>query len=151
MSTGLPEFGGEERFAASPERLFQLLTDLDALAKAIPDLVSAERPNERTLKCVVRPGFSFLRGTLKLSIMLSDSEPPARATMYVGAQGIGVALGLTSSFEIVADGGGALLKWEATIDQMTGLIATVSPALVRAAAEQTVHHAWRQVRSRLAE
>lgn len=151
MSTGLPEFGGEEQFAASPERLFQLLTDLDALADTIPDLVSAERPDARTLKCVVRPGFSFLRGTLKLSIELSDAQPPSRATMHVAAQGIGVSLRLSSSFEILADGGNSLLKWQATIDQMTGLIATISPALVRAAAEQTVHHAWQQVRARLAE
>lgn len=149
MSTGLPEFGGEERFSASPERLYHLLTDLDTLADSIPNLVSAERPDARTLKCVVRPGFSFLRGTLKMSIELSDATPPSRATMHVGAQGIGVMLRLRSSFEIFAEGGGSLLKWQATIEQMTGLIATISPALVRAAAEQTVHHAWQQVRARL--
>lgn len=151
MSTGLPEFGGEERFAASPERLFDLLTDLDALAGSIPNLVSADRPDERTLKCVVRPGVSFLRGTLKLSIELSDSRPPSAATMHVGAQGIGVALRLSSSFEISAADGGSLLSWQARIEQMTGLIATVSPALVRAAAEQTVRHAWQQVRTQLGE
>jgi carbon monoxide dehydrogenase subunit G len=151
MSTSLPEFGGEERFAAPPERLFGLLTDLDTLAASIPDLISAERPDARTLKCVVRPGFSFLRGTLKLSIEVGDLQPVSAATMRISAQGIGVALRLSSSFEISDADGGSLLKWQARIDQMTGLISTISPALVRAAAEQTVRHAWQQVRSRLGE
>ena len=62
------EFGGTEQFAAEPEKLYALLTDLDAMAGTIPDLVSAERVELRTLKCVVRPGFSFLRGTMRLPL-----------------------------------------------------------------------------------
>src|SRR4051812_43830427 len=69
-------FGGEETFSVPPERLFAALTDLDQLTKIIPDLVSSERIDERTLKCVVRPGFSFLRGTLKLQISIIDRQPP---------------------------------------------------------------------------
>ena len=84
------EFGGEERFEAPPEKVYGLLTDLDAMAATIPDLVSCEKVDERTLKCVVRPGFSFLRGTMRLTIALGETVPPNSATMTVAAQGIGV-------------------------------------------------------------
>jgi len=147
----MTEFGGEESFAAPPERLFALLTDLDQLAATIPDLVSSERPDERTLKCVVKPGFSFLRGTLKLSITLADLQPSESAALDVAAQGIGVAMHIVSQLRIAAEGDGSRLTWTARIERMSGLVTTVSPALVRAAADRTVRHAWQQVRTRLGE
>jgi carbon monoxide dehydrogenase subunit G len=143
------EFGGEERFAVPPEKLYALLTDLDALAATIPDLVSAEKVDDRTLKCVVRPGFSFLRGTMKLAISLGDAKAPERAAMKVSAQGIGVAMDVVSNLSIQADGTGSLLTWSARIEQLKGLIAAVSPALIKAAADQVIRHAWEQVRKRL--
>ena len=44
------EFGGDERFAASPEKLYALLTDLDAMSAIIPDLVSSEKVDPATMK-----------------------------------------------------------------------------------------------------
>lgn len=151
MTNAATQFGGEEIFAASPERAFAVLTDLDALAASIPDLVSAERPDANTLRCVVKPGFSFLRGTLKLAITIADLEPPHSATMTVVAQGIGVSMQVRSSIEIEAAETGSRLRWSATLERMTGLLSSVSPGLVKAAADQTIRHAWRQVRQRLGE
>ncbi len=145
------EFGGSETFSASPERLFALLTDLDALAATIPDLVSAERVDERTLKCVVRPGFSFLRGTMKLAISLVDSVPPERAAMNVVAQGIGVGMKIDSGLTISPEGDGSRLDWTAAIVERKGLISAVSPGLIKAAADQVIRHAWAAVRKQLGE
>lgn len=145
------EFGGEERFAASPDKLFSLLTDLDAMAAAIPDLVSAERVDERTMKCVVRPGFSFLRGTMRLTITLGDATKPESATMSVAAQGIGVGMSVVSRLGISPDGAGSRLDWTAKIAELKGLISAVSPGLITAAANQVIRHAWGQVRGQLGE
>lgn len=151
MTTPAAEFGGEELFAATPERVFAVLADLDALAASIPDLVSADRPDANTLRCVVKPGFSFLRGTLKLAITMTDIAPPRSAAMTVAAQGIGVSMQVRSSIEIEPAGAGSRLVWSATLERMTGLLGSVSPGLVKAAADQTIRHAWRQVRQRLGE
>lgn len=151
MVTPATQFGGEELFAASPERVFAVLTDLDALAASIPDLVSSERPDASTLRCVVKPGFSFLRGTLKLAITMADLQPPRSATMTVVAQGIGVSMQVRSSIEIEAAETGSRLRWSATLERMTGLLSSVSPGLVKAAADQTIRHAWQQARQRLGE
>ncbi len=59
MPPQVTEFGGQERFRASPEKLFALVTDLDAMAATIPDLVSAEKVDAGTMKCVVRQAFRF--------------------------------------------------------------------------------------------
>jgi len=145
------EFGGVEHFASSQERVFALLTDLDAMARAIPDLVSAEKVDEGTMKCVVRPGFSFLRGTMRLTIALGECRPPAQAAMTVEAQGIGVAMRVVSQLLIRSEGQGSLLEWSARIDELKGLVAAVSPGLIKAAADQVIRHAWQHVRVQLGE
>jgi carbon monoxide dehydrogenase subunit G len=145
------EFGGEEHFAASQERLYALLTDLDAMAATIPDLVSSEKVDAQTLKCVVRPGFSFLRGTMRLAITLVDCQPSQRATMRVDSQGIGMGLVVVSDLEISPEPDGSRLDWSARIESRRGLISAVSPALIRGAADQVIRHAWTQVRKQLGE
>lgn len=151
MANPSNEFGGQEQFRASPEALFGLLTNLDAMAATIPDLVSAEKVDDRTLKCVVRPGFSFLRGTMKLNLSLGETVAPERATMHVDAQGIGVGMKVVSQLAIAPRDGGSQLDWSASIVERKGLIAAVSPSLIKAAADQVIRHAWQQVRATLGE
>lgn len=145
------EFGGEEHFAAPPERLFAALTDLDTLAATIPDLVSSERPDVRTLKCVVKPRFSFLRATLRLTISLSDLQPPRAAVMHVAGQGIGVSLEISSSLAIEPEGSGSRLRWTGRIERVGGLMATVPAGLIKGAADTVIRQGWQQVRERLGE
>ncbi len=144
-------FGGQEMFASAPTRLFQLLTDVDSMARVIPDLASSEKLSDRAIRCVVRPGFSFLRGTLNLDLNLSDVQPDSRARMTVDASGIGVNMTVVSELEVQPQDQGSVLHWSATIPQMRGLVATLSPALIRAAADQVIRHTWSLVREELGE
>jgi carbon monoxide dehydrogenase subunit G len=141
MPTAPLTFGGEETLAASPERVFDFLTDLDQLAATIPDLVSAEKIDERTLQCVVRPGFSFLRGTLRVTIVLGEIERPVSANMHVAAKGIGTQIGIESRIDIAADPAGTKLTWTAEIVELKGLAATVGRSLITAAADQVIRGA----------
>ncbi len=143
------QFGGEEHFAAPPEKVYALLTDLDGLGASIPDLVSAKRVDEKTLECVVRPGFSFLRGTMKLKISLDELTPPSAAVMKIDSQGIGVAMKVVSRMQLAAEDAGTKLTWQADVPEMKGLVATISPGLVRAAADQVLRHGWQQLHERL--
>jgi carbon monoxide dehydrogenase subunit G len=151
LTSATNEFGGQEHFQAPPEKLFQLLTNLDALKSTIPDLVSAERVDERTLKCVVRPGFSFLRGTLKLSIAVTDSTPSSSAAMNVEAQGIGTSMTIVSQLNISPEGAGSCLDWSAKIEQLKGLSSAVPGGLIKGAADEVIRHAWGEVRKQLGE
>lgn len=136
---------------APPARLFDALTDLDSLAASIPNLVSAEASDGRTLKCVVKPEFSFLRGTLKLAISLARVEPPVAATMNVSAQGIGAAMQIASELAVAPDGAGSRLDWRARIERASGLLSAVPGGLIKAAAEQTIRHGWQRIREKLGE
>jgi len=151
MPSPAAQFGGEELFRAAPERLYAQLTDLEAMMRTIPDLVSSERVDDRSMRCVVRPGFSFLRGTLKLVISLDDLQPPTAASMHIAAQGIGVSMRVASKLRIAADAGGSKLAWAAQVEEIKGLAAALSPALIKAAADQVIRHAWTQVRAQMGE
>lgn len=145
------DFGGEEQFNTAPETLYAALTDLDVLAANLPDLESAKRAGPHTLECVVKPGFSFLRGTLRSTMKIDPYDPPRQARMEVFAKGIGVTMRIESEFAVEPSGGGSKLTWQARLAEATGLVATVSPALVKAAAEQIVRRSWSQIRSHLGE
>lgn len=145
------EFGGEELFQASPERVFAELTELETLRETIPDLVTAERIDPQTMKCVVRPGFSFLRGKLNLTITLGELDPPETAVMTIAADGIGVSMKVESRIVVTRESGGSRLAWQAVVSQMKGLVASVSPGLVRAAADQVIRGSWQRIRARLGE
>jgi carbon monoxide dehydrogenase subunit G len=149
MSATNLQFGGEEHFRVAPERLFQAVTDLDALAGTIPDIQSAERIDETTLKAVVRPGFSFLRGTLQTTIKLIQSDPPRSALLQIASQGIGAHITVESRLTIEPDADGSRLTWTATVTQLRGLVATVSRPLISAAATQVIAQGWQHLRKAL--
>lgn len=147
------QFDGEETFAAPRERVYALLVDLDALPASIPDLTSSKRVDERTLEAVVRPGFSFLRGTMKLRISLHDLTPPSDATMQIDGSGIGVSMQVVSHMQLADDpaSGGTKVTWRSEVSNLKGLVATISPGLVRAAADQVIRHGWKQLHERIAQ
>jgi carbon monoxide dehydrogenase subunit G len=142
-------FGGSESFSVPPERLFAALTDLDELAATIPDVVSSERIDERMLNCVVRPGFSFLRGTMRLAITVVDLQPPQSARMSIAADGIGTHITVESQLHIEPADAGSKLDWTASVVELKGLVATVSRPLISAAAERTIQNAWVKIHATL--
>lgn len=150
MAKSVMEFGGEERFAVSPARLFGVMTDLEALPAAIPDLQSHERIDEQTLRCVIRPGFSFMRGKMNVDFRLAEVVSPESALVLVAARGIGTSVRMESRMWVRGDGAeGSLLKWETHLVELKGLVSAVSPTLLKAAADQVIRHTWAKVRERL--
>lgn len=131
-------FGGEELFAAAPDKVFAFLTDVEQMAKTIPDLVSYEKVDDRTLKCVVKPGFSFLRSTMRLTVKMEPDAAARTAVMRVQAEGLGVGMGTESRLAVSPDGAGTRIKWDAKVTEMRGLISLVGPSLIKGAAEKTV-------------
>lgn len=144
-------FAGEETFAATPEKLFATLTDLKALAASMPDVQSSEVVDERTVRAVVRPGFSFLRGSMKVTVTLTESQPPRRAVMRTSASGIGVGMEIEARMTIEPhdDGRSSRLLWEATVLERKGLMSAVPSSLIQAAAEKTIRDGWTSLRKRV--
>jgi carbon monoxide dehydrogenase subunit G len=142
---------GEETFNTPPAKLFAALTDLDALAKNIPDVVSSTRLDDRTLQCVVRPGFSFIRGQLKTTIRVAEAEPHERVRIQVTASGIGMGMEIESRLRIEPLDGGtrSKLHYEAQVVSRSGLVSAVPAGLIAGAADKTVKDGWVKLRAQV--
>ena len=142
---------GTQQFTQGPEELYRHLTDLSFMARCIPDLEKVEHPDADTMVCRVRPGFSFLRGKLDVTFKILDRQPPNGATMRMVGKGIGnqvtveTALGITPH----GTGAGSELHWSAEVTERTGLLKSVSPALIQAAAHKLISDSWSSVRDEM--
>jgi carbon monoxide dehydrogenase subunit G len=139
-------FGGEESFSVPVQRLFAFVSDLESLARVLPNVESTERVDDRTLRCVVRPGVSFLRGKLTTLITLADLQPTELATLTLDSKTIGAQLAVEAALHFAPRDTGSKLTWHAKITRRTGLVAAVSSTLIRAAAEQSIRQGWQNLR-----
>ena len=140
-------FSGEELFAAPAERTFAALVDPDVLARCIPDLIASQRVDERTLQCTIKPGFSFIRAKMKMTVTLDDADTARRsATINIASKGIGASMKVQCRLVVHEQNGASRVAWEANVVELGGLIAAVSPALIRGAADKVIHDGWTALR-----
>ncbi len=157
------QFGGVEHFTASSERVFDVVTDLATLARILPDVESSEQPDANTLRCVVRPGFSFIRGKLNVTITrhstdaaadtatssdAANASQPLSASYRVVSKAIGVQITVETSLRVGAASdptAQSALHWQAVVTERKGLVAAVSTALIRAAAEKVIQQTWQRL------
>lgn len=143
------EFTGRERIAAGADEVFQKLTDLDFVQGGVPDLVSAERVGDE-LRCRVRPGVSFLKGTLDVAFRIANSAPPT-ATMTVQGKGIGASLAIETTMHVrpSEDGRACDVEWTSRVTQLGGLLKAVSKGLIEGLAQKVSRQTWDGLRRRL--
>lgn len=151
MSAGALDLEGVEHFSSKPDDVFRVLTDIDLMPTLIPDLQSSEKVDPQQLKCVVRPGFSFIRGKLNITIKLEDLAPPESAMMQIAARGIGTEIDIESRFNLSPEGEGTAMAWSANVTRLKGLVSAVSPALTSAAAGVVLRSGWTEIRKALGE
>lgn len=142
---------GEETFAASPARVLAFITDAAALAGTMPGVEGVERVDERTARCVVHPGFSFMRGTMRVTLSIAESDPVRGVVVRTHAQGIGASVEIESRLRLDERDGGkaARVNWEARVTALRGLVAAVPPSLIKGAADKLVRDGWQAVRKRI--
>jgi carbon monoxide dehydrogenase subunit G len=142
-------FSGQEQINAEPAKVFALLTDPDALKDCIPDVVSVERTGPTSLKGVVKPGFSFIRGTLRFTLECTATDPGTGVAVKIRSEGIGTRLGVESTMKVSPEGAGSIVNWEARVVELGGLVAAAPAGLIKAAADKTVRDGWDRIRTKL--
>jgi len=140
-------FSGRQHFAAPPERVFQVLTDIDAMAARLPSLVSKERLDDRTIRCVIRFGVAFIRPTTTLTMRVVEAVSPRHAKTRFHIEAMGTQVTVDSQFEITATGAGTScdLAWTAEVLESTGLAAKAAAAVAPAFVKQVIDEGWTRV------
>lgn len=143
-------FVGEELLAFPPDRVLHALKHVELVSKHMADVQSVERVDDRTLKLVVRPGFSFIRGTLRVTMTLDEKVPGKTIVQTAKSEGIGMSMTIESTITLEADGAGTKARYEARVTERKGLVSAIGPSLIKAAADKTLKDGWEAVRKTLA-
>ena len=143
------ELSGVERFTQSAAEVWRRLSDLSFLAGAIPGLSSLSSTSEDHVTCRVKPGLSFLTGSLSTTIDVRERSEP-RLVLGIRSKGIGSMAAVTTTFEVGEAGEGAGVTWTATVDELGGLLGPVGAGLIEASAGRVIANAWEGFRAQLA-
>ena len=140
---------GEEKFDQPPDTLWQSLANPDFLCQCFPGVDRVVRSDERSAAVVVRPGFSFIRGTLDVTFEFAETDPPRAARVRIQIRGIGSSAELETRLELAPADGGTRVTWVADAIQIGGLLKAVSQGLLQAAAQKVAADTWATFRQRL--
>lgn len=141
---------GDERFDLPPDVVWRSLSDPRFLCQCFPGVDAVLRADDRSATLVVRPGFSFARGTLEVSFQFADVESGDHARVEIQLKGIGSSAKLESHFSLASSDVGSSVTWTADVLEFGGLLKAVSHGLMQAAAQKVAADTWAEVRRRIA-
>jgi carbon monoxide dehydrogenase subunit G len=98
---------------ASPEDVWQALTDPAVLARTIPGCLSLERVGEDSYRMNVTAGVGAVKGTYAGEVHLTDQERPRSYVMHASGAGAPGQVRATVTIELVPDGDGTVLTYSA--------------------------------------
>jgi len=141
-------FEGEKDFPQAPAELWAKLTDVRFLVRCLPDVESVKEVEADHAVLVLRPGFSFVRGTLDMTLRVVDAVEPA-ARYVVVSKGIGSSADVEATVVLAPQDTGTRVRWAVEIKTLGGLLKMVPAGLIRGAAQKVVHDAWSAIEAKL--
>ena len=143
-------FEGERIFSLPPEKLWPRLRDAAYLATCIPDGTPHEGGTRDKAVCTVRPGFSFMRGSIDLTIEVLSSQEPTSLTFSQKSKGLGTSSEVETVLTLSAHEGGTKVAWRAEVKSLGGLLKMVPSGLIRGAAQKVIEDVWKGVAEKFA-
>ena len=142
-------FEGEKDFPQPPAELWARLSDARFLVQCMPDVESVAEAEVDHAKMVLRPGFSFVRGTLEATLHILDAVAPTTARYTIANKGIGSNADVEATIALAPQGIGTRVRWTAEIKTLGGLLKMVPSGLIRGAAQKVVNDTWNAVEAKL--
>ncbi|PWK34225.1 xanthine dehydrogenase family protein molybdopterin-binding subunit [Cupriavidus plantarum] len=125
---------GTVELDATPEAVFAVLLDPEALAKVVPGCHALERTVENHYRADVTVGVGMIKARFEAEIALSDLDPPRRLRLAgAGMSSLGSARG-AGLVELVPHGGGTRLIYDYEAE-VTGKVAAVGGRMLEGAAK----------------
>ncbi len=142
-------FEGERIIPLPPEQLWPKLRDAAFLAQCIPEGTPHERGTRDRAGLTVRPGFSFMRGSLDVTIEVIGGEEPTSINYSQKSQGIGSSSDVETMLTLSPCEQGTKLQWRSEVKSLGGLLKMMPAGLIRGAAHKVIEDAWNGVAEKL--
>ncbi len=143
-------FEGERIFPLPPAQLWPKLRDAAFLATCMPDGSPHDGATRDRAGCTVRPGFTFMRGSLDVTIEVLGGDEPTTLRYSQLSKGIGSSSQVETSLTLTAYETGTKVVWRSEIKNLGGLLKMVPAGLIRGAAQRVIEDGWTGVAEKLA-
>ena len=143
------QFDGERAFDQPPAALWPQLRDAAFLARSIPDGNGVGEPTRDRATVIVRPGVSFVRGTLDVTIEVVEAREPDSVKLRLVSKGVGSSNTVEATLDLQPQAAGSVVRWRAGVTELTGLLKMAPPGLIRGAAQKVIEDLWTGVAARL--
>lgn len=143
-------FEGDKTFAKPPEEVWNRLTDAQFLVQCVPGVEAVKKAEADEAAWTLRPGLSFVKGTLDVTLRVVDKVPHSSARLLAHSKGIGTSSEVEAAFALSPSGGGTGLHWTAEVKNLGGLLKAVPQGLLQAAAQKVIGDLLTAIETRLA-
>jgi len=145
----MSHFEGDKQFGQNPKDLAAKLSDARFLVSCVPDVESVTATSASEATCVLRPGLSFARGTLQVTMRIAQPVSDEAIQIQLHSKGIGSTSEVEAFLIIASAGQGSQVHWTADIKQLGGLLKAVPQGLIQAAARKVIDDGWSAVEKKL--
>lgn len=142
-------FEGDQVFALPLPVVWSKLSDLKFLVGCIPNAEAVEHPSPQLATCKVRPGFTFVRGTLSVTLKVVEAVEGQALKLLCHGKGIGSSNDVEMSLAFAEQEGGSRVHWSADVTNLGGLLKATPQMLLKGAAQKVIADVWESVKSRL--
>ena len=119
------------------------------MSRCLPDVQRLEVLEEGKFKAVVRVGVGFIKGNFAFDISMSDLRPPAHAVLTGRGGGLGSAVDVQSTIDLVdGEGRSTRLDWKADV-VVSGTIASVGARVLNSTVEKKTGELFECLRAQL--
>ena len=145
------KFEGDKDFPQEPALLWPKLRDAAFLVGCIPDATVEGQPTRDEGKVTVRPGFSFVRGSLDVDVRIVEAQEPTNVKINLKSKGVGSGSDVDVTLLLTTQANGTHLHWSAEVTALTGLLKMVPTGLIRGAGQKAIDDLWQRVGEKLSE
>ncbi len=143
-------FEGDKEFLQGPAEVWNQLSDARFLVQCIPGLETVAEATPTLARCILRPGFSFVRGTLEVTLTVVEALADRLTRVLVQGKGIGSTSAVEVALELAPGEQGTQAHWTADIKELGGLLKAVPQGLIKASAQKVIADLFVAVDARLA-
>lgn len=131
-------FEGDKDFPQPPAELWSHLSDARFLVQCIPGLEAVAEATPTSARATLRPGFSFVRGTLDVALTVAEAVAPTLVRVLVHGKGIGSTSTVEVVLHLTPANQGTHAHWTAHVKELGGLLKAVPQGLLKAAAQKVL-------------
>ena len=131
------KLAGEYNLPAPPEKVWELLTDPNYLAKLLPGCERLDPDGPDRFKAAIKFGIAAITGKYAGTVEFSEKQPPKSMRMKISGKGMPGFVDGSGRVELRGKDGGTLLRYTGDA-QVGGMIASVGQRMIEGAAKKIV-------------